>query len=339
MSKKKKIVVIGGGTGVSVLLSGLKRYHLDLTAIVTMFDSGGSSGKLRAELGIAPVGDIRQCLVTLSPKNKKDLSDLFNYRFETGSWLKGHNLGNLLIAGATKIAGSLQGGINKIIKILNIKSRIEIFPISLENADIVARLKDSREIKGEENIINCAYLSKIGINKLYLNPEVKVNQNAISAIEKADLIIFAPGKFYTSILPNLLVKRVPRAIRRSRAEKVFVCNLMTQVRNTDGFSVGDFLNILEKYLGKGAIDYVIFNTGKLSSRKLKKVKNILPKADFVKYNKDLLSNKNYIGADILDKNIHRLNPFDTLIKGANQRTMVFHDSKKLAKIILKLCKR
>ena len=333
MSKEmQKVVCLGGGTGVSVVLSGLKKYPLDLTAIVTMFDSGGSSGKLRKELGILPLGDVRQCLLVLS--NEDNLTKLFHYRFGKGT-LKGHNFGNLLIAAAIGATGGLNKAIEKISEILNIKGKV--VPVNLENADIVAVLKNNKKIKEEEKIINCSYLSKVGVKKLFLTPEVKANLQAISAIEKADLIIIAPGKFYTSILPIFLVKGISEAFRKSQAKKVFICNLMTQVGNTDGFSVEDFLTILEKYLGKDVIDYVIFNTGKLSANQLKEVKRVFPKADFIKYDKSLLKMKNFIGADVIDRQIQKLNPADILVKGANKRTMILHEPNKLAKTILNIC--
>ena len=334
MSKQiKKIVCLGGGTGVSVVLSGFKKYPLDLTAIVTVFDSGGSSGKLRKELGILPLGDVRQCLVALS--NETNLTDLFHYRFGKGT-LKGHNFGNLLIAAATESTGSLNKAIDKISKILNIKGKV--VPVTLDRADIIAILKNNKKIKEEEKIINCPYLSKVGVKKLFLEPEVKANPKAISAIQNADLIIIAPGKFYTSIIPLFLVKGISEAARKSPAKKVFVCNLMTQVGNTDGFSVIDFLTILEKYLGKDIIDYFIFNTGKLSVNQVKEAREVFPKADFIKYDKSLLTRKNFIGADVIDRQIRKLNPADILVKGANKRTMILHEPNKLAKVIINLCR-
>jgi len=335
MSKKiKKIICLGGGPGVSVVLSGLKKYPLDLTAIVTMFDSGGSSGKLRKELGILSLGDVRQCLVALS--NENNLTDLFHYRFEKGT-LKGHNFGNLLIAAAIGATGNLNKAIEKIAKILNIKGKV--VPVTLEMADIIAVLKNNKKIKEEEKIINYPYLSRIGVKKLFLEPKVKANPKAISAIKNANLIVIAPGKFYTSIIPIFLIKGISEAVRKSLAKKVFVCNLMTQVGNTDGFTVIDFLTILEKYLGKDVIDYIIFNTGKLSAKQVKEVGKVFPKADFVKYDKSLLKMKNFIGANVTDRQIQRLDPADIFVKGANKRTMILHDSKKLAKILLNLCRR
>ncbi len=335
MSKRvKKVVCLGGGTGVSIVLSGLKKYPIDLTAIVTMFDSGGSSGKLRRELGILPLGDIRQCLVVLS--NKKNLTPFFNYRFEKGE-LKGHNFGNLLIAAAIGATGSLTKAIDKIGKILNVRGKV--VPVTLEKADIVAILKNNKKIKEEEKIINCPQVSKIGVKKLFLTTETKANPKAISAIKKADLIVITPGKLYTSVLPIFLVKGISEAVRKSPAKKVFVCNLMTQVGNTDGFSVEDFLTILEEYLGESTIDYVVFNTGKLSTKQVKEVRKVFPKADFIDYDKNLFKKRNFIGADVIDRQIQKLNSADVLVKGANKRTMILHHSDKLAKILFKLCRR
>jgi len=327
MSKKiKKIVCFGGGTGVSVVLSGLKGYPLDLIGIVPMFDSGGSSGKLRKELGVPPLGDIRQGITCTSDNI---ISKFFYYRPD------GENMGNYLLIEAKDKTGSLESAIKKWEKKLG--SKAHIIPGTLKNADIVAVLKNGKKIKEEEKIINCPDVSKIGIKRLFLVPNVRANPKAVSAIKNADLIIICPGKFYTSILSNLLMKGISESIRKSRAKKVFICNLMTQVGNTDNFSVEDFVSMLEKYLGKDGIDYVIFNTGKLSKNSLKEVKKVFPGAEFIKYNNRLLKEKKFIGVDILDRKIRKLNPADILVKGANQRTIVFHDSKKLAKIILNLC--
>ncbi len=330
MSKKlKKVVCIGGGTGISVLLSGLKKYPLGLSAIVTMFDSGGSSGKLRKELNVLPLGDIRQAITSTAADS--GLIQFFNHRED------GESMGNYLIIEEERKTGSLKKAIKNWEK--RLRSRAHIIPVTLERADIVAVLKNNKKVKEEEKIINCPSISKVGVKKLFLEPGTKANPEALSAIKSADLIIFAPGKFYTSIIPNLLVKGFSEAIRKSPGKKVFVCNLMTQIGNTDGFGVEDFLGILEKYLGKGAIDYIIFNTGRLSSEKMKKVKKIFPGADFIKYGKALLKNKKFIAADILNRNIRGLNPKDTLVKGANQRTMVLHDQEKLAKIIFNICRQ
>jgi uncharacterized cofD-like protein len=334
MSKKtKKIVCLGGGTGVSMILSGLVNYPSDLAAIVTMFDDGGSSGRLAREFHILPPGDVRQCLIATA-QNKKLIKD-FAYRFEKGP-KKGHSQGNFLIKKALdKENGDWNKAIEKLAKDLNAKAKI--FPVTLKEAKIKAILKNKKEIIGEENIINSKEISKVGIEKLFLSPEVEANQKAILAIKEADLIIIGPGKFYTSVIPNLLVRGISEAIKESKAKKVFICNLMTQEGNTDKLKVEDYVSFLEKHLGVN-LDFAIYNTAKLSKQLMQKVKEIFPKSEFVGYNKKLLSDKKFIGENFLDNSIRELNPADILVKGANQRTIVFHDSKKLAKVILSLCR-
>lgn len=333
--KPKKIVCIGGGTGVSVLISGLKRHPVDLAVVVTMFDNGGSSGKLRKKLGSLPLGDIRQCLTVSA--SVPDFSQLFQRRFNYGD-IKGHNVGNLLIDEICRLTGSLDKAIDELRKNLNIKTKILPVTLDKRGANIEVILKNDKKIIGEEEIINNKNLSRVGVKSMSLVPEVKANTDAVSAIKDADLIIIGPGKLYTSLIPNFLVRGIKDAILKSRAKKVFICNLMTQAGNTDRFSVEDFVNEIEKYTGKGVIDYIVFNTGKLPPDLMKEINEAFPGADFVKYDKKILKKKNFIGEDLLDRRIRKLNPADTLVKGANQRTMIFHDSEKLTSLILKLCK-
>jgi len=332
MSKKtKKIICIGGGTGISMVLSGLLDFPCDLSAVVTMFDDGGSSGRLAREFNILPPGDVRQCLVATA-QNKK-LAKIFTYRFASGP-KKGHNWGNLLIIEALKNKkGDWNKAVEELRKKLNAKAKI--WPVTLEKAKIKAILKNKEEIIGEENIINSRDVSRVGVKKLSLFPGVKANPKAILAIKEAGLIIIGPGKFYTSLIPNFLVKGIPEAIKRSKAKKVFICNLMTQEKNTDKLRVEDYVNILENYL-RSSLDFIIFNTTGLSGQSMEKVRKIFPKSEFVGYDKKTLEKRNFIGADLLDGRIRELNPADILVKGANQRTIVFHDAKKLAKILLKL---
>lgn len=330
----KKIVCIGGGSGVSMVLSSLIDYSYNLTAIVTMFDNGGSSGKLRKELGILPLGDVRACLSVLS--KEKTIIPLFYYRFQRGK-LKGHNLGNLILAATEQLTGSLEKGIEKIGSILKVKGKV--LPVALESAHIKVVLNNGNKIVGEEEIINCRDVSRVGIRKISLEPKVKVNPSAIRAIKEADLIIIAPGKFYTSIIPNLLVEGISEAITKSSALKFLITNLMTQVGNTDNLKVNDFLRIIENYLSKGNIDRIIFNTSNLSPTLMKKVREVFPRAGVVNYDKRLLKDKKFIGGNFIDKNIYKSNPSDILVKGQNKRTMILHNSKKLGEVINKiLCK-
>jgi uncharacterized cofD-like protein len=330
---RRRIVCLGGGTGISMVLSGLVDYPFELEAIVTMFDDGGSSGRLAREFNILPPGDVRQCLVATA-RNKK-LAEIFTYRFTAGPQ-KGHSQGNLLIAKALlDKKGDWDKAIEELRKKLNAKAKI--WPVTFGNSKIKAILNNKKEIIGEENIINTREISQAGIKKLFLFPEVKANPKAISAIKKADLIIIGPGKFYTSLLPNLLVKGIPEAIKESLAKKIFICNLMTQEGNTDKLKVGDYVKILEGYLGID-LDFVIYNTARLSAQLMEKVRQVFPNSEFIKYGNNLSADKKFIGADLLDSRLHELNPSDILVKGPNQRTIVFHDSQKLSEILINLCK-
>lgn len=330
--KEKKIVCIGGGTGTSTVLLGLKKYLTNLTAVVSMFDGGaGSTGKLREELNVLPPGDARQCLIALS--TRPEFAELCNYRFESGT-LRGHSLGNLLIATAEKFTGNFNKGLERVGKFLGAKGKV--IPVTLNNCNLKAILNNGERLENEDRIVNSHNLSKTGIKELFLEPGAVANYEAVKAIKNADLVVIGPGKFYTSLIPNFLVEGIVDAIKKSRAKKVFICNLMTQPGNTDHFTVEDFVTILTKYLGEGVIDYVIFNTGKMPTVLIKKIKKIFPKADFIKYNKSLLKKRRFIGTNVINQNIRQLNPSDIFVQGANQRTMVLHDPDKLAKILIKL---
>lgn len=317
----------------SVVLAGLKKYPVELTAIVAMFDSGGSSGRLREEYGILPVGDIRQNLVALA-RNKDKAAD-FNARYGQGV-LAGHAKGNIRIKDLT-IAKGLTKAISICGKDLGVNG--EIVPVTLQTSDIKVELKNGEKLEDEESIINCRKLSKIGISRIFLDPKVQENPRAVSAIENADLIVIGPGKFYTSIVPNFLISGISQAVKKAKAKKVFVCNLMSQEGNTDGFSVERFLQEFEKYLGEEIVDFVIFNTGKSPLALLLEVKKVFPNTEFVGYDKNLLGMENFIGEDLLSLEIHKPNPSDIFVGGANTRTMVFHNSDKLAKIIVNLCNK
>ncbi len=316
-----------------VVLSGLQKYPVNLTAVVTMFDSGGSSGKLREEFGVLPMGDIRQTLVALA--KEKDKAREFNSRYAEGD-LKGHAKGNIRLKDLA-VAKGFSESISICQKELGVEE--DVIPVTLDGSDIKVELKNGEKLADEESIIDCAHLSETGIARTYLDPEPKENPRAVAAINEADLIVIGPGKFYTSVIPSFLIPGIKKAVREAKAKKVFICNLMTQEGNTDGFSVEDFVAELEKYIGKDVIDYVIFNTGELSGEAAAEVKKVFPKAEFIKYGQDLLGKENFIGEDVLRQNIRELNPADTMVEGANQRTMVLHDPQKIAKIILKLCQQ
>ena len=255
-AKHTKVVVIGGGSGRFTLLEGLRRFPLDISAIVSMTDSGGSSGRLRAELGVLPPGDVRQCLVALSTSPKVML-DLFNYRFSEGS-LAGHSFGNLFLTALEKTTGSFDKAVEECERILAIEGRV--IPVTLGKSELVAQLEDGTEIEGETNI-DIPKAKRARIKKVFLRPQVSASQKAIEAIADADLIVIGPGDLYTSIIPNLLVEGISKAICASDAVKVFVLPLATKRGETDGFSPQKFVKEIEYYCGCST-QFVISNSRK-----------------------------------------------------------------------------
>lgn len=250
LQRGPRIVVIGGGTGLSTLLKGLKKYTSNLTAIVTVADDGGSSGRLRKELGILPPGDIRNCLVALA--EKEDLMEkLFSYRFETGT-LDGHSLGNLFIAGLAGMFGDFQQGIEHIGKVFALRG--EVFPSTLSSVTLEAYFEDGRSINGETAIRTTP--GKIKYLRI-LPQNCKPLPKALQAIEEADLIVLGPGSLYTSIIPNLLVMEIREKIIAARGSCVYVCNIMTEPGETDHFSVADHVQGLIDHGGKGLVDVVL----------------------------------------------------------------------------------
>ncbi len=260
---KKKITVVGGGTGSYTALKGLKGYDIDLAAIVSMFDSGGSTGVLRDELGVLPPGDLRKCLIALADEEGENvLRELFSYRFEGG--VGDHSLGNLILTAAQKRYGNIAKGIGKLSKILNLKG--DVYPVSLDDCTLCAKLKDGEVIEGEANI-DVPVGEREPIDYVYLKPGAKVYSDVEKVLADSDLIVIGPGDLYTSVIPNLLVEGVPEAIRKSSAKTVYVCNLMTKQGETDDYKASDFLREVEKYLG-GPVDYVICNENGMSAESL-----------------------------------------------------------------------
>lgn len=317
--KRKNIVVIGGGTGTFTVLSGLKEYPFNLTAIVAMSDSGGSTGVLRDELGVLPPGDVVRCLVALSRQDAL-MRALMDYRFEGGN-LKGHRFGNLLLSALEKTTGSFDKAIEKASDILRTNGRV--IPSTLDKVHLAAQV-GARTVRGEEKI----QMTKMNgsLKKLWLEPRGRANPKALKAIAEADAIIIGPGGFYSAIAPNLLVHGIAQAIRKSRAKKIFVCNLMTKAEHTRDYSVADYARVLEKFLG-GTVDIVVYNN-KTPSEKV--MKRYAREGDALTSWKDLPKGRELIGANVVASRLHDANKIGTPAKEAS---LMRHDPEKLARII------
>ena len=258
LKRGPKIVVIGGGTGLSVLLRGLKEYTSNLTAIVTVADDGGSSGRLRGELGILPPGDVRNCLVALADKEPL-MEELLQYRFTTGE-LAGHSMGNLLLAALTGMTGSFDQAVRGMSKVLAVRG--QVLPATLSDVSLYAELVDGTVVQGESNIPG----SRARIKKLFLKPSRCLPlPEALAAIRGADAVVLGPGSLYTSVIPNLLVKGIPEALTRTPAIKIYVCNVMTQPGETSGYSASSHLRAIIDHAGD-FLDYAVLNNGQVSPR-------------------------------------------------------------------------
>ena len=309
----KNIVTIGGGTGQYTLLRGLKNYDINLTAIVNMVDNGGNTGKLRVEFGSLPPGDIRNCLLALMDESElKDMMNLFEYRFpKTKGVLSDYSLGNMILSALSDIEGNFAKGIKTWAKILKLKS--EIFPISLDNANLYGESGQGRNLYGQ---VKVSYPEdNEHIKKVWLEPEAYIYKDSADAIRKADLIVLCPGDLYGSLIPNFLVKGFKEALKDSKANIVYVCNLVTK-QGSYGFKASDFVREIEKYLER-KIDYVICNTKKPSQNVVDKYKE--ENSYFVE--PDL---SNSIKEDLL------------LELEINKKITARHDSDKIAKTIMEL---
>jgi len=254
LNRGPRIVAVGGGTGLSMLLSGVKNITNNLTAIVTVGDDGGSSGRLRESMGILPPGDIRHCITALA--DDEDLvNKLFKYRFKNGEGLEGHSFGNLFITALCAITGDMVTAVRASSRVLSIRGRV--LPATLDDMKLVAKMEDGRIIRGESNIPE----AHGKIKRLYTEPEnCKALDEVILAIKNADLIILGPGSLYTSVIPNLLIKEISEEIAQSKAKKIYVCNIMTQPGETDNYKVSDHLMALIKHAGSNKIvDAVLVN--------------------------------------------------------------------------------
>lgn len=328
----KKVVTIGGGTGSFMLLTGLKKYPVKISAIVSMADDGGSTGILRDELGVLPPGDVRQCLVALSDSSEK-LRELMNYRFEKGA-LKGHNFGNLLLSALEKIEGDFAKGVEEAAKILDIKG--EVIPVSGGNMRLQIRLKNNEVLEGESQLDHNEKVRKIGINKIFLKYKVKANKKALDRIKKADFIVIGPGDHFGSILPNLLLKEISRAIKKSKAKVIYNCKLTNKMGQTDNFDLNRFVEKIENYIGKNRIDFVTYNTARPSASLIKKYERREGRGVMVGLDKNIKTRKfKIIKADLLNKSATMRVKNDP---NNAERSFIRHDPDKLAKLLMIILK-
>ncbi len=263
----KKVVVLGGGTGLSVLLTGLKKFPLDITAIVSVSDDGGSAGGLRKEFHTPAVGDIRRVLISLS-ETEPIVQKLFNYRFKTSSDLNGHTVGNLILTATKEITGNLSDGIEALSKVFNLKGKV--VPLTEDDVILMGEMEDGEIITGECEITK----SNKKIKRVFYKEEPKITPLAINAIKEADLIVLSMGSIYTSIIPNLINKEVINAIDKSKASIMYVSNMMTQPGETDGFRVSEHVKLLNSYLGKRKVDVVVVNNKKIDEELIKKYRTL-----------------------------------------------------------------
>lgn len=282
---KKKVVILGGGTGMSSLLRGLKEFPLDITAIVSVCDDGKSTGKIRKEFNTPALGDIRKVLASLS-ETEPLFEKMLNYRFKTNGSFNGHTVGNLLLVAMSEITGSVSNGIESLSNILNLKGKV--LPLTEEsNNTLVARMTDGKIIEGEHKITK--YPSPI--EDVWFKDRTEVNEETITAIENADLIVLSMGSLYTSVIPNILCKEIKDAIDNSKANILYVCNMMTQPGETDKYTVSDHVKVLNKYLGNKKISVVVANNGYIS-KTLARRYYTLEQKDPVKLDRDELKKLN-----------------------------------------------
>lgn len=265
---KCNITTIGGGTGTFNVLSGLgKNKKLNLAAIVTVADSGGSTGYLRDEFGILPPGDVRRAIVALSDDTEV-VRRLFEYRFKEGRSIAGHTVGNLLLTALSDIMGDFERGIEGLSEMFNVHGKV--IPVTLDNVSLGVTLENGDRIVGESDIDIPKHDGNVAIRDAFLLGGGRLNPRAKEAIENSDYVIIGPGDLYTSLIPNLLCTGMVEAIRKTDAKIIYVCNIMTKHGETDGFCVEDFVRVVAQYIGDGVIDYVLINTGELRADLLTK---------------------------------------------------------------------
>ncbi|WP_027965415.1 gluconeogenesis factor YvcK family protein [Halalkalibacillus halophilus] len=310
-----KVVVIGGGTGLPVLLRGLRQFPVNLSAIVTVSDDGGSTGRLRQDYSIPAPGDIRKVIASMSDV-EPTLLKLFEHRFENGDGLSGHALGNLILAGMTSVTGDFYKGIKEISKVFNVKGRI--YPIANENMYLKAEFEDGTIVRGESKIP----LVNKQIKRVYYDPPiVQPLPEAVEAIKRAELIVVAPGSLYTSILPNLISREIKEALSHTKAKKLYICNIMTQYGETNGYAVSDHVRALHDHVESSFVDSVVVHSERIERTIKQEYKK--ERAEPVHCDDHILK---ALGVDVLEGDIASLQEDGTLK----------HEEHKIAKLLYEL---
>lgn len=311
---RPKVAVIGGGTGIFSVLSGLKNQPVELSAIVSMADSGGSTGRLREEFGVLPPGDIRMALIALS-EPRQTLAELFTYRFAGDSL--NHSFGNLFLIALADIKGGFAQGVHEAARVLGAKGRV--FPVTLDNVHLRARLENGQIIEGEANIDCPKHDGSLRIESIYYDQPCQVNPEAAQALKEADFIIIGPGDLFSSIIPNLIVPGVKEALEASKAAKVYLCNLMTKFGETNGFRGENFVQELEKYLRPDIFDWIVFNNHRPDRLRVEKYEQ--ERSEMVEYSIEGLADRR---ARILERDLLRSEGY------------VRHDFDKIAQVIMEI---
>ena len=327
----KKIVTIGGGTGSFMLLSGLRKYPVALSAVVSMTDDGGSTGVLRDELGVLPPGDVRQCLAALSD-SPEIFRKLINYRFEEGG-LAGHSFGNLFLSALEKVTGNFSEAVREASRILNVKG--EVIPVIVSDTNLFLQLKNGKLLRGENEVNQNMKVEQIGVNRIFLDPKPRANPLAVERLLEADLIIIGPGNHYCSVIPNLLVPGIPEAIRESQAKVVYNGNLVSKRWHTDEFTLEDYVEAIDRLLGGSRIDYATYNTRLPSEDLLMKYAHESVLTGRRSGRRTIGDRCTVIEGDFLDARPVKYSRADKI---AATRAFIRHDTEKLSRVLMTLVK-
>jgi uncharacterized cofD-like protein len=327
--KKKRIVTVGGGTGSFTLLSGLRKFPVELSAVVSMADDGGSTGVLRDELGVLPPGDVRQCLVALS-ESSGAMRELMNYRFEEGG-LAGHSFGNLFLSALEKTSGSFARGVEEAMEILKVDG--EVIPVTEGEAVLEMVLADGSVLHGENEINQAKHIQDIGPESFRFAKTVKAYAKAIDRVKRADMIVIGPGNFYPSLLPNLIIREFAQAIRGSKAMVVYIANLTNKKGHSNGWDIDRYAEEIERHIGKGRIDYLVWNAKTPSRALVKKYEAKEGKDMLVRFDRTARGKRSYrvVCADVVSRKLPKPHSSDAV---GSTRALIRHDPDRLARALM-----